>query len=519
MIYSKQRLKEVAEIKKSAVEKIQTGISEFEPVRRRMYIEEFNDEFQSFETVCEPKAILHQAASADLIWIGDYHALPSSQTYAANFLRKLGAMNSRVAVAVEPVFARNQKALDRWQAEIIPDREFLERIRYEEEWGCEWASYKPIFETARELGMPIYGVDCHPRHDMRSIGRRDLGIARRISRIIENEPARTLVVVFGECHLADRHLPRRVRAILGRKEITRRELLVLQNLDSIYWQLQELGHEDARCVRIKTGQYCVFNATPIEKYESFRQYLHKCVEDDSTGDWGIYIQTLVDVMTEFLGLKGPVVSDYMPKVYSWQEVPPSDVRRFLKSATERTSYIPQLNSLFIDGLHLGSAVEESTRFIHHACRGELQEMADRSHGDQFFVTVIERALGYFCSKLLDSSRDGIEPLADQVLNQIGYDEPLAGAIQLVLNPAKRPRMRHFEALRAAVEAKAGGQRMQPLLAQLLGYALGRRLYQAYLESRISRREIQALFHDPLNTPQRPLECYMELTERLTSSNA
>ena len=52
-----------------------------------------------------------------------------------------------------------------------------------------------------------------------------------------------------------------------------------------------------------------------------------------------------------------------------------------------------------------------------------------------------------------------------------------------------------------------------MLEQLLGYALGKRLYHAYLQSRISRKEIQALFHDPLNTPQRSLECYRELTSR------
>ena len=49
-----------------------------------------------------------------------------------------------------------------------------------------------------------------------------------------------------------------------------------------------------------------------------------------------------------------------------------------------------------------------------------------------------------------------------------------------------------------------------MLRQLLGYALGRRLYNAYLQSRISRRKIQAIFNDPLNTPNRPLECYREL---------
>jgi hypothetical protein len=261
----------------------------------------------------------------------------------------------------------------------------------------------------------------------------------------------------------------------------------------------------------------VFNATPIEKYESFRQYLHTCVEEDSPADCTIFVQTLIDVMTEFLRLKGPVLSDYMPKVYSWHESPPPDLKKLLREGTEGTSYIPELNSIFIDSLHLGSAVEESTRFIHHFCRGDLKDQPDRTAADRFFVQVIERALGYFCSKLLDSSRDGIETLADRVLNRIAYNGELAETITLVLNPEKRPKIRHFKILRAAVAARSGGLRTQQALAQLLGYALGRRLYQAYAESRISRKEIHDIFHYPLNTPQRPLECYMELTDRLTVS--
>ena len=92
-----------------------------------------------------------------------------------------------------------------------------------------------------------------------------------------------------------------------------------------------------------------------------------------------------------------------------------------------TSYVPELNSIFIHRLQLTSAAEESTRFIHQLCRGDLPVAAERPSGDQFFVTVIERALGYFCSKLLDSSRDGIESLSKRVLNQIGYNEQLARA--------------------------------------------------------------------------------------------
>src|SRR5215471_7164835 len=481
MTYSKQRLREVMELKREAVRRIQTDIGEIHPSPTRKYIHEFNREFQSFDSVCSAEEILRHLQQAELVWIGDYHALTASQSYAATLLKELASRKKKLALAVEPVFARNQKILDAWMAGKISEQEFLDRVRYHEEWGCDWESYKAIFNTARELGIPVYGVDCHPRNDMRSIGRRDLGVARRVAGLIETHPGQTLVVLFGESHLGANHLPGRVRAILGRKGIATKELMILQNVDALYWKLEESGLGETRTVRVRENCYCVFNATPIEKYESFRQYLHKCIEEDSSGDWTLLAQTLMEIMMDFLAMKkNESVVSHMP--------------------------VP-------DEFQLGKAAEEFARRIHQACRGELEKPIERAAHDEFFVKVIENGLGYFCSKLLDSSRDGIESLAERVLSQSGRNDQLTRTIELLVHPGKRPGAQHFAALRSAIEAKAGRQKTTRMLGQLLGYALGRRLYLAYLQSRISRKEIQALFHDPLDTPQRPLECYRELTSR------
>jgi Haem-binding uptake, Tiki superfamily, ChaN len=486
MTYSRQRLREVTALKRAAVRRIQSDIGEIDASPSRKYIQEFNREIQSFQSVCDTEEILEQALQANLIWIGDYHALVRSQTYATEFIRDLAARKNNLAIAVEPVFARNQEALDHWMAGKISEQEFLDRIHYHDEWGCDWEGYRAIFAAARELRIPIYGVDCHPRNDMRSISRRDLGVARRIARLMGENPERTLVVVFGESHLASNHLPRRVRDILERKGTESKELLIVQNIDALYWKLQETNFGEARAVRVRDGYYCVFNATPIEKYESFRQYLHRCIEEDSSGDWTLLAQTLMEIMMNFLAMKK---------------------NEFGVSLTS----LPEFDSPSAVGqFQLGNAAEEFARFIHQACRGEFEKPVERPAHDQFFVNVIEHGLGYFCSKLLDSSRDGIESLAERVLGQIGRNDQLTGAIELLIDPGKRPGAQHFAALRAAIDAKAGKQRTTRMLAQLLGYALGRRLYIAYMQSRISRKEIHALFHDPLKTPLRPLECYREL---------
>jgi hypothetical protein len=478
MAYSKQRLREVTELKRKAVRRIQTDIGEIHPSPQRKYIHEFSQEFAEFESVCPSEEISQAVADANLVWVGDYHALPTSQSYVVDLLQQLARLKGNVTLAVEPIFATGQNILNRWMAGEISEQEFLDRVRYEEEWGCDWTSYRRIFETARDLGIPVYGVDCQPRNDMRSIGRRDLGVARRIAQLILKDPTQTMVVVFGESHLARNHLPGRVHSILERKGVRLRDLVILQNVDALYWKVEESGLGETRAVRVRERCYCVFNATPIEKYESFRQYLHKCIEEDSSGDWTLLAQTLIEVMLEFLALKKhESVVDMMPS---------------------------------IDGVRFSAAAEQFARRIHQACRGELEKRIERTAQDDFFVKVIENGLGYFCSKLLDSSRDGIETLASRVLTQIGRDDRLTRAIELLLDPGKRPGAQHFAALRSAIEAKAGRQKTVRMLSQLLGYALGRRLYNAYLQSRISRKEIQALFNDPLDTPNRPLECYREL---------
>src|SRR5688572_27417786 len=116
MTYSKKRLKEVTALKKAAVRKIQDDIREFNASPARKYIEEFNSEFQNFESVSTTESILNEAHNARLIWIGDYHALLRSQLCAARVVQMLSGQGQELVLAVEPVFSRNQEVLDRWMA-------------------------------------------------------------------------------------------------------------------------------------------------------------------------------------------------------------------------------------------------------------------------------------------------------------------------------------------------------------------------------------------------------------------
>src|SRR5215470_5233613 len=129
MTYSKQRLREVAELKRAAVRRIQTDIGEMHPSPTRKYIEEFNREFQSFQSVSSHDEILTEVRHANLVWVGDYHALPASQAYVVRLMRQIAERKENIAIGVEPVFAKNQEILDDWMSGRSSEQEFLDRIR------------------------------------------------------------------------------------------------------------------------------------------------------------------------------------------------------------------------------------------------------------------------------------------------------------------------------------------------------------------------------------------------------
>src|SRR5437870_11305336 len=59
----------------------------------------------------------------------------------------------------------------------------------------------------------------------------------------------------------------RVPRLLAESMPEERALSVLQNVDALYWQAIS---ENAAAISIGDRTICVFNSTPLEKYESYR---------------------------------------------------------------------------------------------------------------------------------------------------------------------------------------------------------------------------------------------------------
>jgi hypothetical protein len=458
---------------------------------RRKYLRDFSEAFRSYESVMRPGELKNLVAASDLVLIGDYHALPACQRFTAGILEEVIQPAGRpVVLAVETIFARDQHILDEWWRREIDETELRRRIRFDVDWGYEWAPFYELLLTARDQAEAIYGLDCMPREDLRKIGARDRHAAHKIAEMRQAHPDAVILVLFGESHLAPGHLPRCLREQMPEQKT----LTILQNLDALYWQAAGEPDERVEAVRVAQDTVCVFNSTPLEKYENYRLHLSRWGHPEEDGpDLAPTIYNLVDSLLRFLGInryssrngtQPKFLVDLLPEVFS--DVPEEQLRRLLQSETPSEEenakllrkieecgsvYLPRSNALYVRNFQMMYAAEEVARFLHSACRG-MPAISGKKLSqpvDLFYTRTVEHALGYFGSRVLYPAR----PAARR-----GTEAGLAAREALAEESAQ------------ALEAQA----------QAFGYTLGSNLYDRYLDGGVSRSALRRLFLAHLEEP-------------------
>jgi len=554
LICKTENLAEKIRFQQKEVERLKVEIFGTDRMPKSRYIRNFMNEFVEFEAISTHDDLLQDARGARFIYVGDYHALDKYQKFQEELLKDLAQEHSLV-LAVEMFYARNQRALDDWMNGKISEEQFLRRVRYRLEWGYGWDSYRDLLQAARKLGVPVFGVDCSPRNDLRYIRARDTAAAARIADLSRNFPDRKVMVLFGESHLAAAHLPAKVRRHFPGPSPPQ-DLTVLQNLDEVYWKVACDGFEGKRVVRLRPGVYCVFNTTPFEKYEAYRRQLEIWKSQDreeSQLDLTSTVYNLIVAVTDFIGVdryrycltKEKVCIEFFvdayPEVYSFEDF--SDFETLLESSDFKKTqvheilnhtlrrgscYVPGINAIFIGKFNLTHGAEEAAHFVNFALkqqRFEHYRPEPLDQADEFYLSVLEEALGYFGSKLVDSSRNHLEE--SLVLNP-GRARGAARKL-LGLGSADLRWMRRFLIAHKDLERDYPTRRRIPpvigrgvssrgriftILTHELGYLLGEQIYLAYLDGLLSRRDIAELFRTRFEEAGPCAEAYFTLAERM-----
>jgi hypothetical protein len=154
----------------------------------------------------------------------------------------------------------------------------------------------------------------------------------------------------------------------------------------------------------------------------------------------------------------------------------------LAAVEERGSaYLPKVNVFYVREFRMIHAAEDATRFLHQACQGLPQRLNGNENGnskrkspiDEFYTRVIEHAVAYFGSRVLDPSRPACDdPLP---LSRTGCEKAAKAAVR---------------SDRSKCEASA----------QDLGYRIGSRIYEAYLAGKAAPGALRRLFLVHLDEP-------------------
>src|SRR5947209_975769 len=187
-----------------ALAEVRREIGSHDSASGRKYLREFTKAFRRYDSILSSEQLNENINAADVVLIGDYHALAASQRFAAELLEKR-AQGRSVVLGVEAVLARDQRILDAWWRREISEDELRRRLRFDREWGYQWEPLYELLSAARDHAEAVYGLDCLPRHDWRKIGSRDRHATAKISEIREHHPGAAIFVLFGESHKAPQH--------------------------------------------------------------------------------------------------------------------------------------------------------------------------------------------------------------------------------------------------------------------------------------------------------------------------
>jgi hypothetical protein len=552
-----------------AIAGVEREIRAIDPAAGRKYLRDFREAYRSYEKVLTPSDVREEIIKAGIVLVADYHALPNSQRYLASLLHDPELHQRPVVLGVETIFSRDQHILDEWFRGEIEEGELRQRIRFELDWGYDWPSFYELLSTARGHGAPVYGLDCMPREDLRKIGARDRHAADKIAELRRQHPDALIAVLFGESHLAPQHLP----ALLQQRLPVEPILTVLQNVDALYWRAagEARDHVEAVEVRkevrkdIRESVLCVFNATPLEKYENYRLCLDRWRRDDhGAPDLGPTLYNLIEGMVRFLGInqysqhnttQPKLLVDLMPEVYSRS----SDAllrrllsrrgftaghrRSLLRQVRERGSvYLTPINAVYVRQFRMTSCAEDATRFLHQACRGlpnlsngkPLAPHAAQSldKDDLFYMSVFEHALAFFGSRILHPARPAFRDTDLAELFDITREDlehqtslPFVDAVEaldfLTQHRAQDFRNSHrfprrSSALESLAPAPAFTGRKYEYTSEQLGYLTGTDLYDAYIEGRLTTAALRKLFLTHIEEPGVAREAYVQLKKRLRS---
>ncbi|OGP13867.1 MAG: hypothetical protein A2053_06280 [Deltaproteobacteria bacterium GWA2_50_8] len=472
--------------------------------------------------------VLEAIDKADLIYVGDYHTNHQSQKFFLRLLRLVVQRSSEMAIALELFQKRHQKLLRDYLEETIDEEEFLYKTQFKKYWDVSlWDNFKLLFDFARYHQLPIIGIEA-VTDIMARLRHRDKKSAQVIVRFVKKNPRKKLLILVGDLHIAPTHLPAEVQKCLKKEGLAKRDLIIYQNSESIYWKLAEKNLEQkVEVVRINERSFCFMNTPPIIWQQSYIHWIENEGEGIDYHDAKQSFMDLVERIAEFLDLPLSKNSDevevftsddltFLERLKSNELFSVHEVRLIKKQILNSESYfIPKARYVYLSDLSINHAAEEAAHYIKFLFSGEEFE---RDLVDAFYANLLNECLGFFGSKIINHKR--------KCFHQKDYKDLIN---YFKTSKVTKDRELEWQAAHLILEHYDMAKRGRPItnrrilksdpqlffaVTHGLGYGLGDRLYYGFINKVISKAEIRELFCDPFREEGVSFKVFLGLSRAL-----
>ena len=503
-------------------QRINDSVAGYSPAFKR-YEEEYKRGVTSYRKRASFAALDKAIARSDVVYVGDYHTLPQAQRSFLRLLRRLPA-DQTVILAMEFVQGRHQNVVDAYVRGEVNDAEFLAGIDHENHWMFSgWASFKPIFELARERAYYVLAIDTLAKGPAgTALEARDRYASKRIAKAMARHPEALVMVFIGELHVAPTHLPARVDDLLAVQERKARSLIIYQNCEEIYWALERKGVEhDTELVEVAKDQYCVMNTLPIVSQQSFLNWFEYDDESQALEAPEENFKEFAQLIAAFFDIElGHALDDvevttivdlsFLERLQRRGDFSDHDMELIQKQILQSESYfIPRAKMVYLGNLSVNHAAEEATHFLRHVCA----DITDpQLLVDAFYARALEEAIAFMGSKLINHKRKcARDDYFEKVLRRRKSTAQEKEIARLVL---KHSHMQQGKRVRGMDEIYDVDAEMFNALTHIIGYQLGERMYYGLVDGWWTKEQARHMFFHSFTEEGEALTTYLYLVSMM-----
>jgi uncharacterized iron-regulated protein len=117
--------------------------------------------------------IARAAENTRFVYLGEEHTDPLHHQMQADIIRALAADGRHVVIGMEQFTRPVQDSLAGWTLGWYTQDQFIEKSDWKKQWGMDYSLYKPIFDAAKDLQLPIVALNI-PRDWVHNVGQKGL---------------------------------------------------------------------------------------------------------------------------------------------------------------------------------------------------------------------------------------------------------------------------------------------------------------------------------------------------------